>query len=112
MVLRVSRTAAPVPATASTQWRVSVATPDRWPTRLSAVRSAVSSARVGPVDGEHRPARLGGGAVVGVQRDLDRRPTDQVEDRGRDRDPGQHARRPGDDVAGGRRVLGDGRERS
>ena len=49
VVLRVSRTAAPEPATASTHRAVAVATPERWQSRLSAVRSAVSSERVGPV---------------------------------------------------------------
>ena len=39
---------APVPATASTQAAVAVATPDRWQSRFSAVRSAVSSPRTGP----------------------------------------------------------------
>ena len=48
VVLRVSRITAPVPATASTQRRVSVAMPDRWDSRLSVVRSAVRSSRVGP----------------------------------------------------------------
>ncbi len=48
VVLRVSRTRTPVPSTASTQRRVSVATPDRWQSRLSALRSAVSRARTGP----------------------------------------------------------------
>ena len=38
---------APVPATASTQARVAVAIPDRWHTRFSAVRSAVSRPRTG-----------------------------------------------------------------
>ncbi len=47
-VLRVSRIAAPVPSTASTHRRVAVATPERWHSRFSAVRSAVSRARTGP----------------------------------------------------------------
>ena len=38
-----------MPATASTKRAVSVATPERWPRKLSAVRSAASSARAGPV---------------------------------------------------------------
>jgi hypothetical protein len=46
-VLRVSRMTAPVPSTASTQRRVAVATPERWQSRLSAVRSAVSRPRTG-----------------------------------------------------------------
>ena len=49
VVLRVSSTMAPVPASASAQARVWVATPDSRQSRFSAVRSAVSSARVGPV---------------------------------------------------------------
>ena len=49
VVLRVSRTTQPVPSSASAHRRVSVATPDRWHSRLSAVRSAVSSDRVGAV---------------------------------------------------------------
>ena len=48
MVLRVSRTTAPVPATASTKAAVRVATPDRWPSRLSMVRSAASRTLAGP----------------------------------------------------------------
>ena len=47
-VLRVSRTRARVPASASTQREVAVATPERWEAKLRAVRSAVSRARVGP----------------------------------------------------------------
>ena len=47
-VLRESRTTAPVPATAATQRAVTVAMPDRWQRKFSAVRSAVSSPRTGP----------------------------------------------------------------
>ena len=47
-VLRVSSTRARVPASASTQAAVAVATPERWEAKLRAVRSAVSSPRVGP----------------------------------------------------------------
>ena len=47
-VLRVSRTRAPVPSSASTQAAVAVATPERWQAKLRAVRSAVSRPRVGP----------------------------------------------------------------
>ena len=50
--------AGPVPATASTKRAVRVATPERWPSKLSAVRSAASSA--------------GGGA--GRKQDLGRHP--------------------------------------
>ena len=49
VVLRVSSTVALLPASRSAQRRVWVATPDIRQSRLSAVRSAVSSARVGPV---------------------------------------------------------------
>src|SRR2546426_730798 len=49
VVLRVSRIAVPVPATACTKRAVSVATPERWESRLSPVRSAASSARAGPL---------------------------------------------------------------
>ncbi len=49
VVLRVSSTVALVPASASAHLRVWVATPDIRHSRLSAVRSAVSSERVGPV---------------------------------------------------------------
>ena len=49
MVLRVSRIRALLPDTASVHSRVRVATPDRWVSRLSAVRSAVSRSRTGPV---------------------------------------------------------------
>ena len=45
-----------MPATASTKRAVSVATPERWPRKLSAVRSAASSARAGP-DGEQHLGR-------------------------------------------------------
>ena len=47
-VLRVSRIAAPEPRMVSVQIRVRVATPDRWVSRFSAVRSAVSRSRTGP----------------------------------------------------------------
>src|SRR5215203_2640764 len=48
VVLRVSRTTTPVPATASTKAAVRVATPDRCPRKLSIVRSAASSTLAGP----------------------------------------------------------------
>jgi hypothetical protein len=48
VVLRVSSTRAFVPASASAQARVCVATPDMRQSRFSAVRSAVNRARVGP----------------------------------------------------------------
>ena len=47
--MRVSRTRADVPSSASAHCAVAVATPDRWHSRLSAVRSAVSRSRVRPV---------------------------------------------------------------
>src|SRR6266540_3700463 len=47
-VLRVSRITAPVPSTAATNAAVSVATPERWPSRLSSVRSAASTTLAGP----------------------------------------------------------------
>ncbi len=46
VVLRVSRTVALVPSSASAQARVAVAMPDSRPSRLSALRSAVSRSRV------------------------------------------------------------------
>nr|BFE67348.1 hypothetical protein GCM10020092_006490 [Actinoplanes digitatis] len=49
VVLRVSSTVALVPASSSAHLRVCVATPDIRQSRLSAVRSAVSRDRVGPV---------------------------------------------------------------
>ena len=49
VVLRVQTIAAWVPATACTSARVAVATPERWPRRLSAVRSPVRIARAGPL---------------------------------------------------------------
>jgi hypothetical protein len=49
VVFRVSRTVALLPARASAHLRVCVATPDIRHSRLSAVRSAVSRDRVGPV---------------------------------------------------------------
>ena len=48
VVLRVSRMRTPVPSIAATKRAVSVATPDRWPSRLRAVRSPASRARAGP----------------------------------------------------------------
>src|SRR5829696_4540546 len=48
VVLRVSRTTTPVPATASTKAAVSVATPERCPRKFSIVRSAASSTLAGP----------------------------------------------------------------
>src|SRR5215207_7820397 len=50
VVLRVSRTTTPVPATASTKAAVRVATPDRCPRKLSIVRSAASSTLAGPAN--------------------------------------------------------------
>lgn len=47
VVLRVSRTAAPVPATASAHARAEVAIPDRWVRKFSMVRSAPSISRSG-----------------------------------------------------------------
>ena len=44
---------APVPATASTKRAVRVATPERWPRKLSAVRSAASSAARRPARQRH-----------------------------------------------------------
>ena len=61
VVLRVSRTAAPVPSTASAQRRVSVAMPDSRHSRFSAVRSPVSSPRVAAVSDSStspRPTRV------------------------------------------------------
>ena len=49
VVLRVSVMRAPVPSTASTMARVAVAIPDIRCTRFSAIRSAWSTARAGPV---------------------------------------------------------------
>ena len=48
VVLRVSRIVAPEPSTAATKRAVRVAIPDRWPRKLSAVRSPASRARAGP----------------------------------------------------------------
>ena len=49
VVLRVSRTVHPVPDRASAQAPVAVAIPDRWVRKLSRVRSAPSSSRIGAV---------------------------------------------------------------
>ena len=49
VVLRVSTIRVPVPSTAAANFRDSVATPERRWIKFSAVRSAVSSAAVGPV---------------------------------------------------------------
>ena len=65
VVLRVSATRAPVPATRATTRRVWVAMPQRRPSRFSATRSADRIARAGPDHhGQHRP----GGHVVAVGR--------------------------------------------
>ena len=50
VVLRVQTMRAFVPATASTSARVAVATPERWPTKFSATRSAVRMPRAGAFD--------------------------------------------------------------
>ena len=95
-----------MPATASTQCRVSVAMPDRWPIRFSAVRSAVSSARVGPVTREHGFPGRGGGRRR--PRAASTRPRPGRPGRRPQRRPGSRraCRRPRDDVAGGLRVGG------
>ena len=49
VVLRVQQMRVCVPATRRTNSCVAVATPERWPRRLSAARSAASTARAGPV---------------------------------------------------------------
>ena len=51
---------------AATKCAVSVATPERWPRKLSAVRSAVRIGRSGPADVEDGVARLQLVAVGGV----------------------------------------------
>ena len=89
------------PSTASTQRRVRVATPDRWQSRFSAVRSAVSRSRTGPVaSSARRPAvpRAIGGVL------LDFQPSGAGERRTRMRPP--PARRPR------RRRAGPGRRPS
>src|SRR5882724_9623568 len=48
VVLRVQQMRSLVPATRRTNSWVALATPDRWPSRLSAVRSTASTARAGP----------------------------------------------------------------
>ena len=62
-VLRLSRIWHSVPSTASTQAAVAVAMPDRWQTRLSMVRSAVSRPRVGATTVSTDCARRDPGAV-------------------------------------------------
>ncbi len=57
VVLRVSLIARRVPATASAHCRVRVATPDRWHSRFSAVRSAVRIGRDRAGHGEQRLRR-------------------------------------------------------
>ena len=95
-VLRVSRMRAPVPSTASTQARVAVATPERWQTRLSAVRSAVSRPRTG--------ARTASATSPAASRSPSARAVEDlvavdaehgVEHRAGGGQPGQHARRRG-----------------
>ena len=66
-VLRVSRMLAPEPRMVSVQIRVRVATPDRWVSRFSAVRSAVSRSRTGPGRAQQHLARTHDAAVGGQQ---------------------------------------------
>ena len=70
-VLRESRTRVRVPASACTQAAVAVATPDIRVSRLSATRSAVSSARALPVTVASTSPRRHRRAVGGVQDDLE-----------------------------------------
>ena len=102
VVLRVSSTVRLVPASASAQARVCVATPDMRQSRFSAVRSAVSS---GPRRSGHGGQHVARGRPASPSCDrASKRPrrhrADQVEDRGGDRQPGDHAVGPGDEVAG------------
>ena len=92
VVLRVSRTIAPVPARASAQRRVSVATPERWHSKLSADRSAVSSSRVGAVTRARSvpgttPLAVGD-EIVEVRR---RRSAHRIDHRGRHGETGHDA---------------------
>ena len=81
VVLRVSRIVAPVPSSASTNRRVSVAMPERRPRRLSAVRSPVRTARRGP-RGARRPSGRSDRVAVGGER---------LEAHGRDRARGRRS---------------------
>ena len=71
VVLRVQTILALWPAIASTSERVAVATPDSRQSRLSAVRSAASTARARPLMRRHRLAALDP-AAVGAERSIAR----------------------------------------
>ena len=98
VVLRVSRMRAVGPA-ASTKRRVRVATPERWPSRLRAVRSAVSTDASGPLD----PARTcpASSSIAVGRRPAAPRSRGRRRRRSRWRQPaGQHARGSGDQGGG------------
>ena len=92
-----------------THCRVSVATPERWPTRFRAVRSAVSSDAGRAGDGEHglararRPRRRRRAATTSTAAPPTRSKTAAATGT-----PGEHARRPRDDVTGGAASGGHG----
>ena len=69
---------------------VAVATPDRWPRKLSAARSAASTARAGPVDCHQRGLGRDLVAVARVRGDLDLG-RELAECGGGQRQPGDHA---------------------
>ncbi len=112
VVLRVSSTIAPVPSSASTQRRVWVATPDARQTRLSSVRSAISSTWVDPVMRASTVAALDGRAVAHQRlehRHVDLRAARHVGQHHRDhRQAGQHAVGAGDHVHGAPLLDRDG----
>ncbi len=105
VVLRVSRTAHPVPASASAHARVAVAMPDRWVRKLSRVRSAPSSSRSGAADPQHLVAPADPVPVRAPRLRRLWRQAGRVEHGQGDREARQHARLPGHD-AGHRRAPG------
>ena len=91
-VLRVSSTRARVPARASTQAAVAVATPERCEAKLRAVRSAVSRPAGRPGHAHHHVARGHPGAVGQPAGDLDVVAQHLAEDHRGDPEPGDDPR--------------------
>ena len=93
VVLRVSSTVAFVPASSSAHLRVWVATPDIRQSRFSAVRSAVSRDRVGPVTTASTSPRTTRAPSSTRWSKVAVPPEVAAKTCGRDRQPGHHAGR-------------------
>src|ERR1700722_381418 len=96
-------------ATKRTNSAAAVAMPERWPTKLSAVRSAASSARTAP-NRLQRGLFRACGAVAHVGGDLDRG-IELAKDRGGDWQPRDRARLARRHHGAAARALRDGRGR-